>query len=101
MGYSSLASLRDFAFNRIKLDCSFIRSVAVDPKARGMVCAILALGRVLDMSLCAEGVETEYQLRFLTSEGCELVKGYLLGRPSHLPAFTRAGAPMPLAQPAG
>lgn len=87
MGYSSLACLRDFAFDRIKLDISFIRSVAIDPKARGMVCAILALGRVLEMPVCAEGVETEFQLDFLKAKGCELVQGYLLGRPSHLPMF--------------
>ncbi len=96
IGYSSLACIKDFAFDTLKLDGSFIHDIETQPRAREVARVILALGRALDMTVCAEGVETGFQLDFLRTEGCELVQGYLFGRPEPMPAFR----PMPLASPA-
>ena len=89
IGYSSLSCIKDFAFDKLKLDRSFIQDVETQARAREVARAILALGRALDMSVCAEGVETRYQLDFLRAGGCDLVQGYLLGRPEQQPVFER------------
>jgi diguanylate cyclase (GGDEF)-like protein len=80
-GYSSLETLRSFPFDRIKLDRSFMSEVEHSPQARAIIRAVLALGKSLDISVLAEGVETEAQLKLLQAEGCREAQGYLLGRP--------------------
>ncbi len=86
-GYSSLETLRSFPFDRIKLDRSFMSEVEHSPQARAIIRAVLALGKSLDISVLAEGVETEAQLKLLEAEGCREAQGYLLGRPHpRLPA---------------
>lgn len=80
-GYSSLATLRAFPFHRIKLDRSFMRDLAASPEARAILRAVLALGRSLDISVLAEGVETREELALLRQEGCTEVQGFLFGRP--------------------
>lgn len=80
-GYSSLETLRSFPFDRIKLDRSFMREVEESAQARAIIRAVLALGKSLDISVLAEGVETEEQLALLRLEGCPEAQGYLLGRP--------------------
>ena len=91
-GYSSLSNLRAFPFDRIKIDGSFVQSVDTNPQAAAIVRAILELGRGLDLSILAEGVETAAELGFLGAELCHEVQGYLLGRPApigHFAAVTR------------
>lgn len=83
-GYSSLDTLRSFPFDRIKLDRSFMHQVEDSPQAKAIVRAVLALGHSLDISVLAEGVETERQLELLKREGCPEAQGYLLGRPQPL-----------------
>ncbi len=80
-GYSSLDTLRSFPFDRIKLDRSFMSEVEQSAQARAIIRAVLALGKSLDISVLAEGVETEGQLKLLQSEGCDEAQGYHLGRP--------------------
>jgi len=80
-GYSSLETLRAFPFDRIKLDRSFMNEVGQSAQARAIIRAVLALGKSLDISVLAEGVETEEQLALLRTEGCTEAQGYLLGRP--------------------
>jgi diguanylate cyclase (GGDEF)-like protein len=80
-GYSSLETLRSFPFDRIKLDRSFMSEVEHSPQARAIVRAVLALGKSLEISILAEGVETEEQLDLLRREGCTEAQGFLLGRP--------------------
>ncbi len=80
-GYSSLETLRSFPFDRIKLDRSFMTELEHSPQARAIVRAVLALGKSLDISVLAEGVETLEQLHLLESEGCNEAQGYFLGRP--------------------
>ncbi|WP_237477781.1 bifunctional diguanylate cyclase/phosphodiesterase [Lichenibacterium dinghuense] len=86
-GYSSLSNLRAFPFDRIKIDGSFVQSVDTNPQAAAIVRAILELGRGLDLSILAEGVETAAELGFLGAELCHEVQGYLLGRPAPIAQF--------------
>ncbi|MBP2292903.1 EAL domain-containing protein [Azospirillum rugosum] len=81
-GYSSLSYLQSFPFDKIKIDRSFIGNMPTNEDSRAIVRAIIALARSLRITVTAEGVETEEQLRLLRSESCNQVQGYLLGRPA-------------------
>jgi EAL domain-containing protein (putative c-di-GMP-specific phosphodiesterase class I) len=80
-GYSSLGTLSSFAFNKIKLDKSFLNWSKPTPQAEAIVGALLKIGQKLGMKILAEGAETEEQLEFLKAEGCDYVQGYLIGKP--------------------
>ncbi len=80
-GWSSLGNLRRYPFDKLKMDRSFVRDLAEDPRAAAFVQTIVGLGHALGIPVTAEGVETEAQLRLLTEAGCDEVQGYLLGRP--------------------
>ncbi len=80
-GYSSLSYLRSFPFDKIKIDRSFITSVASDPSAAAIVRAIVDLATALHMETTAEGVEDIGQLDLLRGEGCGNIQGYLFSRP--------------------
>jgi EAL domain-containing protein (putative c-di-GMP-specific phosphodiesterase class I) len=79
-GYSSLSYLRRFPFDTIKIDRSFVQGMECRDTA-AIVHAIIDLAARLRMSVTAEGVETEDQLKRLRMEGCNLAQGYLIGRP--------------------
>lgn len=78
--YASLSYLRRFPFDRIKIDKSFVQCLE-DSTTLAIVQAILSLGRRLNLDVIAEGVETEQQLFQIRSLGCQLVQGFLTGRP--------------------
>jgi EAL domain-containing protein (putative c-di-GMP-specific phosphodiesterase class I) len=80
-GYSSLSYLRNFPFDKIKIDQTFIRDLTVDPGARAIVRAVVALANSLGMTTTAEGVETVEQLTELRRQGCTDAQGYLFSRP--------------------
>lgn len=80
-GYSSLGTLRDFHFDAIKLDRSFLTDVENSVQARSFVRAIVSLSNAIDTPLIAEGVETREQLRILEEEGCDEIQGFLFSRP--------------------
>ncbi|MBU6357782.1 MAG: EAL domain-containing protein [Rhodospirillales bacterium] len=86
-GYSSLATLRMFPFDKIKLDRSFVNDLGRLGEAEAIVMAVLGLGRALDVSVVAEGVETEEQAAMLRAAGCSLLQGYLIGRPAPIARF--------------
>ena len=88
-GYSSLSYLRSFAFDRIKIDRSFVHDVDRNPEARAIVRAIAGLGVNLGMAVTAEGVETLAQLQVMRDEACTEVQGYLFSQPG--PASEIAG----------
>lgn len=90
--YSGLSYLLSFPFDKIKIDQSFVRSVRRRPGAEAIVRAVVELGHSLDMRICAEGVETNEQLAFLESEGCDEVQGYLVGEPMTVDQFERSFA---------
>ncbi|MBN1239207.1 MAG: EAL domain-containing protein, partial [Gammaproteobacteria bacterium] len=81
-GYSSLATLQAFPFDKIKLDRSFIAQVHEMHPSAAIVRAVVQLGLNLGMGVLAEGVETEEQVDFLKSVGCQEMQGYLIGRPA-------------------
>ena len=86
-GYSSLSYLSTFPFDRIKIDRSFVSDMSQQDECAAIVCAIVNLGRSLNIDTTAEGVETEEQLHLLRAAGCTHVQGYLFGRPSPVTAL--------------
>jgi diguanylate cyclase (GGDEF)-like protein/PAS domain S-box-containing protein len=80
-GYSSLSYLKAFPFHTLKIDRSFVCDVTTDPNDKAIVAAIVAMAKVLNLKLVAEGVENETQELLLRSLGCEEVQGYLFSRP--------------------
>jgi len=80
-GYSSLTHLRQLLFNRIKIDRSFVAEITTRPECAAIVCAMIALGKSLGVSITAEGVETHDQLAILRTAGCVEVQGYFFSRP--------------------
>ena len=81
-GYSSLGYLWSFPFDKLKVDKSFMTDLAdSSSKSREILATIVALGKVLDLKITAEGVETKEQAEVLRSLDCDLVQGFLFGRP--------------------
>jgi diguanylate cyclase (GGDEF)-like protein len=80
-GYSSLTYLWKFPFDVVKIDRSFVSGMKLDPQANAIVNTIVALGRTLDLTVTAEGVETTAQALALKEVGCDQVQGFLYGRP--------------------
>ena len=80
-GYSSLAYLRNFPFDRIKIDRSFVRDMLVRQDCRAIVRAVIGLAKSLDITTIIEGIETREQLEAAKAEGCDLGQGYLFSKP--------------------
>ncbi len=93
-GYSSLSYLHSFAFDRIKIDRTFVMDLEQNRHSRAIVRAVVGLGQSLSIPILAEGVETETQFAFLRREGCQYVQGYLTGRP--MPASDLFAPPQPV-----
>jgi EAL domain-containing protein (putative c-di-GMP-specific phosphodiesterase class I) len=79
-GYSSLSYLGRLPVDKIKIDRSFVQAIG-NTSGDAIVRAVIAFARALDMTVTAEGVETEDQRRFLRDAGCNELQGYLLARP--------------------
>lgn len=93
-GYSSLLYLKRLPATELKIDRGFVRDLAPHTEDAAIVSAIVALGRTLNLSIVAEGIETRAQQDFLTGIGCSFLQGFLLGRPMparELVAALRAG----------
>ncbi|MBT2297068.1 bifunctional diguanylate cyclase/phosphodiesterase [Pseudomonas fluorescens] len=80
-GYSSLSYLKRLPLDFLKIDQSFVRGLPDDPHDVAIVRAIIALGRSMQFTIIAEGVETLAQQRFLAEEGCEQIQGYIVSLP--------------------
>ena len=80
-GYSSLSYLSRIPLNNVKVDRSFIRDLPHDAGNLAIVRAILSMADSLGFSVTAEGVETDEQAQVLTALHCDLLQGYLIGRP--------------------
>jgi diguanylate cyclase (GGDEF)-like protein/PAS domain S-box-containing protein len=80
-GYSSLAYLKRFPIDFLKIDQSFVTGIPDDADDANIVRAIIALGRSLEVTLIAEGVETQAQSDFLHKQGCHEIQGFLICKP--------------------
>jgi EAL domain-containing protein (putative c-di-GMP-specific phosphodiesterase class I) len=82
-GYSSLAYLKRFPIATLKIDRAFIKDLPESVKDAAICNVVLSLASHLNLNTVAEGVEEEEQLQFLARHGCDLIQGYLTGRPLH------------------
>jgi predicted signal transduction protein with EAL and GGDEF domain len=87
-GQSSLRYLKRFTIDTLKIDRSFVKDTPDDPEDSAITKAVIALGHGLGLKVVAEGVETQEQLDFLCTHGCDQLQGYLLSRPVDADAFS-------------
>ncbi|MEZ5870935.1 MAG: EAL domain-containing protein [Nitratireductor sp.] len=80
-GFSAMSYLRDFPVDRIKIDRSFISEISNSGKSMNLVSHMIELGSALGLHVTVEGVETEDQLKLLSTSGCNELQGYLFSRP--------------------
>ncbi|MCW8038961.1 MULTISPECIES: EAL domain-containing protein [Acinetobacter] len=79
-GYSSLSYLADFPIDVLKIDRSFISKIGQN-KHEAIVCAMVAMGKAMGLTVVAEGIETEQQLQYLQNLDCDIAQGYLFSKP--------------------
>jgi diguanylate cyclase (GGDEF)-like protein/PAS domain S-box-containing protein len=88
-GYSSLSRLRNLPISRVKIDRSFVRELPDNSSDLEICRAIIALCRVLEVPVTAEGIESYEQAQLLTAMGCSCLQGYHFSRPLTLERFTQ------------
>ncbi|MDD3450283.1 MAG: bifunctional diguanylate cyclase/phosphodiesterase, partial [Gammaproteobacteria bacterium] len=86
--YSSLNHLKRLPIDKLKIDRSFIRDLSEDADAAAIAATIIAMGRSLDLTVVAEGVESEEQLAFLRAQGCARIQGHYFCPPLPAPGCT-------------
>lgn len=86
-GYSSLQYIKRLPLDQLKIDRSFVNDIVIDVGDKAIVTTIVAMARSLDMTVIAEGVETEAQKQLLLELGCFEFQGYLFGKPLNIHDF--------------
>jgi EAL domain-containing protein (putative c-di-GMP-specific phosphodiesterase class I) len=92
-GYSTLTQLKDFPFDELKVDQSFVRGAVHDPATQAILESAVNLGKKLSMQVVAEGVETKEQWDLVAALGCDMAQGYFIAKPMRgpdLPAWIKA-----------
>jgi EAL domain-containing protein (putative c-di-GMP-specific phosphodiesterase class I) len=100
-GYASLAYLKRYPFEQLKVDRSFISDITNNPDGAAIVRAIIVMGETLRLNVVAEGVELDEQHAYLVEHGCCLFQGYLFGRPMPFAQFEAAIASGEMLPPEG
>ena len=80
-GYSSLSYLNKFPADLLKIDKSFIDEMNVSESSKQYVASIIQIGHIFGLDVISEGVETQEQLDVLKDIGCDLIQGFIWGRP--------------------
>ncbi len=80
-GFSSLAYLKRFPLNELKIDKSFVDGLGRDPEATAIVAAVMGMAHGLNLKVVAEGVETADQVTLLRTQGCDEAQGFYFARP--------------------
>lgn len=88
-GYSSLSYLKKLPLDILKIDQSFVRQLNDNPDDAAIACAIISMGKSLNLRIIAEGVETAEDLAFLSAHGCDEVQGFYFSRPVPAEQFSR------------
>ncbi|MEM9575322.1 MAG: EAL domain-containing protein, partial [Pseudomonadota bacterium] len=86
-GYSNLTNLSELAFDKIKIDKSFIQRLGQSSDSGSMISTIINLAQTLGATTVAEGIETEAQSELLAKAGCAVMQGFFHGRPQPRDAF--------------
>lgn len=86
-GYSSLNYLKRLPVDIVKIDQSFVSNIGMDVSDEAIINTVLSLGKILQLRVVAEGVETSEQLSFLKMQECDEVQGYFYARPLNKQAF--------------
>ncbi|KQW31530.1 diguanylate cyclase [Rhizobium sp. Root274] len=88
-GQSSLGRLRDFTFDKVKIDRAFVSAITTDRTSEHIIKAIITMCEGLDLEVVAEGIETEAEAQKLRELGCGMGQGYHFGRPADAAATLR------------
>lgn len=102
-GYASLAYIRDFPFDKLKIDRSYVAAIDGNERGAEMIRAIVGFGRILGREIIAEGVETQAELAVMQDVGVSHLQGFLFSRPlaaAHIEALVAASHSMAAARPA-
>ena len=97
-GYSSFGMLRDYNFDILKIDMSFVRKIETNTKTRSILRFLIDMAHEMGVSLVAEGAETQAQVAFLQENGCDYIQGYYYSKPVPETKFCSlldSGAPLP------
>lgn len=97
-GYSSFGMLRDYNFDILKIDMSFVRKIETNTKTRSILRFLIDMAHEMGVSLVAEGAETQAQTAFLQENGCDYIQGYYYSKPVPETKFCSlldSGAPLP------
>lgn len=95
-GYSSLNYLKQFSFNTLKIDRSFVKDIVGNERDAAILRSVVTLARNLNLKIVAEGVETREQMELLVHEGCNELQGYLFGKPAPADEFMNLSLSSPM-----
>ncbi len=88
-GYSSLAYLKSLPISQIKIDKAFVKDISIDIDDKAIIESIIIMAKHFNLTVIAEGIETELQKQMLVSMGCSGYQGYLFGRPMEIDELLR------------
>ena len=80
-GFSSIGYLRQFPFDKLKIDRSFVREIGLSQTANALIKALVSLGDAMELAVTAEGIENKEQLSLLRIIQCEYIQGFYISKP--------------------